>query len=76
MIQENDKQLQRLLPHGSVNKIANSLGISRQGVYSALRSAKPNNRVVIEAVRIIKEAGTADVQRELTEMLTPVTFTN
>jgi predicted DNA-binding protein YlxM (UPF0122 family) len=66
---DNAKNLRRLLPRGSLKKIAEDLNMSRQSVYVALNQMKPTNRAVVKALRIIRSEGTADVQRELNELM-------
>lgn len=60
--------LRELLPHGSITYIAHRLDISRAAVTKALQKGKPNHPAVAEAVRLIRQAGSQEVQQELGEL--------
>ena len=49
--------LSELLPHGSIQLIADKLGIGKQAVSKALRSKRPGHPAVVEALRMASESG-------------------
>ena len=67
--QSGNKDLRSLLPRGSMVRIARAAGVTKQAVQFALKNADPRNPHVKEAVRLIREAGTAETARELRELL-------
>jgi len=65
IMQANATDIRHLLPRGSMQAIAQKLGISRQAVSQAMKIAKPNNPAVQEATKIVGKAGTLDTARIL-----------
>ena len=64
-MQATQTDLRRLLPHGGLSVIAKSLGITRQAVSDALKTGRPGNRVVVEALRMAKESGSLEAAQDL-----------
>ncbi|MFD2786221.1 hypothetical protein [Hymenobacter rubripertinctus] len=60
--------LRTLLPHGAISSIARSLKMSHAAVSKALQKARPSHPAVAEAVRLIKEAGSQNVQHDLNQL--------
>ncbi|TGE15997.1 hypothetical protein [Hymenobacter elongatus] len=60
--------LRALLPHGAISNIARQLNISHAAVSKALQKGKPAHPAVAEAVRLIKAAGSQQVQHDLTQL--------
>jgi hypothetical protein len=59
------KSLSELLPHGSIQLIANKLGIGKQAVSKALRRQRPGHPAVLEALRMAKASGAFDAAQDL-----------
>jgi len=57
--------LAALLPHGSIQKIADTLGIGKQAVSKALRKQRPGHPAVVEALRLAHESGAFEAARDL-----------
>jgi predicted transcriptional regulator len=55
----------KLLPHGSIQKIATQLGIGKQAVSKALRKQRPGHPAVVEALRMAKESGSFEAAQDL-----------
>ena len=53
----NTRNLQRLLPHGSVTALAKKLGISSTAVSKALKGGRPSHPAVQEAMRMAQNSG-------------------
>lgn len=66
---QNGAALKKLLPHGAQGEIARRLGLKKAAVSMALSTLKPSHPAVKEAVRIIKDSGSAETQRELLALL-------
>jgi predicted transcriptional regulator len=65
------KSLAELLPHGSIQKIADKLGIGKQAVSKALRRQRPGHPAVLEALQMAKASGAFEAARDLALVLTP-----
>jgi len=57
--------LAKLLPHGSIQLIANKLGIGKQAVSKALRRQRPGHPAVQEALRMAEESGALRVAQQI-----------
>jgi|GEM_PF-2808710 len=66
--QQSLVDLRALLPHGSITYIAHRLDISRAAVTKALQKGRSSHPAVAEAVRLIKQAGSQEVQHELGQL--------
>lgn len=64
-MQEKNPDLQRLLPRGGISQIAKKLGITRQAVSLAIKSAKPGNPAVIEAMNIARASGALGAAQDI-----------
>lgn len=53
------------VPHGGMTQIASKLGISLQAVSKALKSGRPGNSAVQEALRMAKESGAIEAAQTL-----------
>jgi DNA-binding phage protein len=53
------------VPHGGMTKIASKLGVSLQAVSKALKSGRPGNPAVQEALRMAKESGAIEAAQIL-----------
>ena len=54
-----------LLPHGSIQLIADKLGLGKQAVSKALRKQRPGHPAVVEALRMAHESGAFEAARDL-----------
>ncbi len=60
--------LRDALPHGQQAALAEHFGISRRAVRKALKDGRPGNRVVAEAARICREAGTLSAAQDFANL--------
>jgi hypothetical protein len=65
------KSLAELLPHGSIQLIANNLGLGKQAVSKALRRQRPGHPAVLEALRMAKESGAFEAAQDLALVIKP-----
>jgi hypothetical protein len=63
------KSIAELLPHGSIQLIANKLGLGKQAVSKALRRQRPGHPAVLEALRMAHDSGAFEAARDLHELL-------
>ncbi|MGI4884249.1 MAG: hypothetical protein ACRYFR_04750 [Janthinobacterium lividum] len=66
---DNPKKLSGLLPRGSIQRIAEQLGLTKQAVSDAIRRERPGHPAVIEAVRIARECGSLTAAQDLASLL-------
>jgi hypothetical protein len=59
------KSIAELLPHGSIQLIANKLGLGKQAVSKALRRQRPGHPAVLEALRMAHDSGAFEAARDL-----------
>ena len=62
------KKLADLLPRGTMQRIANQLGIKKQAVSAAIKKSKPGHPAVVEAMRIAREVGALETARDLASL--------
>jgi hypothetical protein len=58
-----------LLPHGSIQLIANKLGLGKQAVSKALRRQRPGHPAVLEALRMAHDSGAFEAARDLHSLI-------
>ena len=63
--------LAELLPHGSIQQIANKLGIGKQAVSKALRRQRPGHPAVREALRMAHDSGAFEAATDLATLIKP-----
>lgn len=63
------KSIAELLPHGSIQLIANKLGLGKQAVSKALRKQRPGHPAVVEALRMAHESGAFEAARDLRNLV-------
>jgi len=60
-----NESLASLLPHGSIQLIADKLGLGKQTVSKALRRQRPGHPAVLEALRMAEESGALRAAQQL-----------
>jgi len=59
------ESLSQLLPHGSIQLIADKLGLGKQAVSKALRRQRPGHPAVVEALRMAEASGALRVAQQI-----------
>lgn len=67
------QSIAELLPHGSIQLIANKLGIGKQAVSKALRRQRPGHPAVREALRMAHDSGAFEAARDLHALVNKTT---